>query len=50
MALVCFGMAQERAVTISFLTLAFAQLWHVFNMRDRDSHPLFNDITGNFYV
>ncbi len=50
LALVCFGMAEERAVTISFLTLAFAQLWHVFNMRDRDSHPLFNDITGNFYV
>ncbi len=43
-------MAQDRAVTISFLTLAFAQLWHVFNMRDRGSSLLHNDITRNPYV
>jgi Ca2+-transporting ATPase len=44
------GMAQARAVTISFLTLAFAQLWHVFNMRDHGSHPLRNDVVRNPYV
>jgi len=36
-----------RAVTVSFLTLAFAQLWHVFNMRQRGSGLLRNDITAN---
>jgi len=50
LAMVCFGMAEERAVTISFLTLAFAQLWHVFNMRDRGSRLFINDITRNSYV
>jgi len=50
LALVCFGMAKERAVTISFLTLAFAQLWHVFNMRDKNSNLFLNDITRNKYV
>ncbi|MBD3414826.1 MAG: HAD-IC family P-type ATPase [Candidatus Aminicenantes bacterium] len=50
LAMVCLGMAQERAVTISFLTLAFAQLWHVFNMRDRGSNFFVNDITRNLYV
>ncbi|WP_372837320.1 cation-translocating P-type ATPase, partial [Puniceibacterium confluentis] len=28
------GMTPDEAVTVSFLTLALAQLWHVFNMRD----------------
>jgi Ca2+-transporting ATPase len=36
-----------RAVTVSFLTLAFAQLWHVFNMRERGSGLLRNDLTAN---
>jgi Ca2+-transporting ATPase len=44
------GMSTEQAVTISFLTLAFAQLWHVFNMRERGSSFLRNDITGNPFV
>jgi len=34
-------------VTISFLTLAFAQLWHVFNMRANDSPLVVNAITAN---
>jgi len=38
------------AVTISFLTLAFAQLWHVFNMRDHGSDFWRNDITQNLFV
>jgi len=39
-----------QAVTVSFLTLAFAQLWHVLNMRDRGSHLLKNDIFQNPYI
>jgi len=44
------GMGTKQAVTVSFLTLAFAQLWHVFNMRERGSSLLRNDITGNPFV
>ena len=44
------GMGVERAVTISFLTLAFAQLWHVFNMRGDRSSLLRNEITRNPHV
>ena len=39
-----------QAVTVSFLTLAFAQLWHVLNMRDRGSHLLKNDVFQNPYI
>jgi Ca2+-transporting ATPase len=39
-----------EAVTISFLTLGFASLFHVFNMRDRDSNVLRNEVTSNPYV
>ncbi|MGC9505779.1 cation-translocating P-type ATPase [Baaleninema sp.] len=49
----CLGLLnwpQELAVTVSFLSLAFGRLWHVFNMRDRNS-PLFrNEIAQNPYV
>lgn len=44
------GMSSHKAVTISFLTLAFAQLWHVFNMREVGSSILKNEITGNKYI
>lgn len=44
------GHPEQEAVTISFLTLAFAQLWHVFNMRQAGSGLLINDITRNLYV
>ncbi len=44
------GFSREEAVTVSFLTLAFAQLWHVFNLRDVGSRFLRNDITGNRYI
>jgi Ca2+-transporting ATPase len=47
LALAGLGMEEDRAVTISFLTLACAQLWHVFNMRDRESGLLRNPITRN---
>jgi Ca2+-transporting ATPase len=50
LALVGLGMQQERAVTISFLTLAFAQLWHVFNMRDRGSGFVDNEVVRNPWI
>lgn len=45
-----FMIDQEEATTVSFLTLAFAQLWHVFNMRDPNSNFFSNAITRNGYV
>ena len=44
------GLQGEALVTVSFLTLAFAQLWHVFNMRGRGSGVLRNAVTSNPYV
>jgi Ca2+-transporting ATPase len=40
----------REAVSISFLTLAFARLWHVFNMRDPGSALLRNDVSRNPFV
>ncbi len=37
-------------VTVTFLTLAFAQLWHVFNMRHPQSGLLRNEVTRNRWV
>ncbi|MEZ5668265.1 MAG: cation-transporting P-type ATPase [Alphaproteobacteria bacterium] len=49
-ALELLALTPGEAVSISFLTLALAQLWHVFNMR-ADTAPLWrNDIVGNPYV
>jgi Ca2+-transporting ATPase len=43
-------MEQDRAVTISFLTLAFAQLWHVFTMRDGGTGLFDNEIVRNPWI
>ncbi len=43
-------LSEREAVTLSFLTLAFAQLWHVFNMRDKNSGILDNAIVQNKWV
>jgi len=40
----------ERAVTISFCTLALAQLWHVFNMRDNIHEVFRNEVTMNKWI
>ncbi len=40
----------DQAVTISFLTLALSQLWHVFNMRNADTGVFVNEITKNKYI
>ena len=50
LALKWFDMEVRQAVSVSFLTLAFVQLWHVFNMRDTGSGIFKNDITRNAYV
>ena len=44
------GMNPRESVTISFLVLAFAQLWHVFNMRSDTSNIFLNEVTRNPYV
>ncbi|OKY77296.1 MAG: Cation transport ATPase MdtA [Candidatus Methanohalarchaeum thermophilum] len=44
------GVTNYKVVSISFLTLAFGQLWHVFNMRDTKSNFLKNEITVNKYI
>ena len=36
-----------KVVTVTFLTLAFAQLWHTFNMRHPQSRLLRNEVTRN---
>jgi Ca2+-transporting ATPase len=40
----------DRAVTVSFLTLAFARQWHVFNMRAHGTSLIRNPITTNPFV
>lgn len=41
---------EKESVTISFLTLAFAQLWHVFNMRELNSGIFNNAICKNPFI
>lgn len=45
-----FMLDRQETVTVSFLTLAFAQLWHVFNMRDPRSGWIVNAVSRNPYV
>lgn len=44
------GLSQREAVTVSFLSLALARLWHVFNMRDSDSGFWNNQVRKNRWV
>jgi len=44
------GFDYDRAVTVSFLTLALSQLWHVFNMRETRGAVLRNEITRNPWI
>ncbi|MFT6986911.1 MAG: Ca2+-transporting ATPase [Psychromonas sp.] len=44
------GVDEKQAVTISFLTLAFAKLWFVVNLRDRGTPVLLNDVTTNHWI
>ena len=45
-----FAANNQKAVTISFLTIAFAQVFHVFNMRDDKAPLLSNDVVRNPHV
>lgn len=44
------GFSQTEAVTVSFVSLAFARLLHVFNMRDTRSRLWDNQVIRNRYV
>jgi len=48
--LIYFQFPIERAVSVSFCTLALAQLVHVFNMRDDAQRIYSNDITANIWI
>ena len=45
-----FALDASAVVTVTFLTLAFAQLWHVFNMRHPHTGLVRNEITHNVFV
>jgi len=42
--------SEAQVVTVSFLTLAFAQVWHTFNVRSTRARLLRNEVTGNPWV
>ena len=44
------GSDERATVTVTFLTLTFAQLWHVFNMRHQTSGLFRNEITRNPWI
>ncbi|WP_428644109.1 cation-translocating P-type ATPase [Roseibium sp.] len=50
LALFHLDLKSDQAVTVAFLTLAMAQLWNVFNVRQASSGILRNDVTRNGYV
>ena len=50
LARLALGLDSRSVITVTFLTLAFAQLWHVFNMRGSHSTVFSNEITRNIWV
>ena len=48
--LLFLGFGDQEAVTVSFCTLAFAQMWHVFNMRGDLGRLINNEITRNKWI
>jgi Ca2+-transporting ATPase len=44
------GFTQQQTLAVTFCTLAFAQLWHVFNMRGNLRRVWRNEITRNPWV
>jgi len=44
------GLPERTATTVSFITLALAQLWHVFTMRNRGSRWIRNEVVANPWV
>ncbi len=50
LALTWLELERESAVTVSFLTLALAKLWFVFNLREPESDWLDNDVVQNPWI
>jgi Ca2+-transporting ATPase len=50
LAVFALGYESDAAVTVSFCTLALAQVWHVLNMRGPQSGAVRNEITRNPWV
>jgi P-type Ca2+ transporter type 2C len=44
------GLDARATVTLTFLSLGFAQLWHTFDMRDLRSPLIVNEITQNCWL
>ena len=44
------GLDARQSVTVTFLTLAFAQLWHAFDMHDFRAGFLVNEMTRNAWL
>ncbi|WP_205623629.1 cation-translocating P-type ATPase [Desulfogranum japonicum] len=49
-ALLVLGYPEQQAVTVSFLTLAFAKLVFVLNLRDPGTTIFHNDIVSNYWM
>jgi len=45
-----WGLSHEMSNDVAFFSLAFAQLLHVFDMRDADEPIFFNQVTRNKYI
>jgi Ca2+-transporting ATPase len=52
LALARFGLklGEQATVTVTFLTLAFSQLWHVFNMHHQRSGLIDNEVSRNRWM
>ncbi|MBD3167886.1 MAG: HAD-IC family P-type ATPase [candidate division Zixibacteria bacterium] len=50
LALYYYDMDVQSAVTVSFLTLSFGRILHVFNARDTQTHLFINEVTRNRLV
>ncbi len=44
------GLDARESVTVTFITLAFAQLWHAFNMRSARAGLFLNEATRNVWL
>jgi Ca2+-transporting ATPase len=49
-AVVALGYQGRQATTVAFVTLAMAQLWHVFTMRNPGSGWIQNEVTRNPWI
>lgn len=45
-----WGLSEEICNNVAFFSLAFAQLWHVFDMREADESIIDNQVTRNKFV